>query len=150
VYGGMPAADTGADASDRRDDARFHAGLNGTAEQHTRHVVASPHVTWRRLMTKLKLLGAAAVLSTALATPLMAQEAIQEPGMVGFNYPNSNYLTGGYGTRTPWNTDRYPRMPRGGYVVYETAPPVGVAVGVGPVGVTVGPSLYGAYAYDPY
>ena len=69
-------------------------------------------------MTKLKLLvGAAALLSTALATPIMAQEVIQEPG--GFNYPNSHYLTGGYGTCTPWNT-------------------------------TVGPSPYGAYAYDPY
>src|SRR5262245_10686177 len=54
-------------------------------------------------MTKLKLLGAAAVLSTALATPLMAQEVVQEPGATGFNYPNSNYLTGGYGQRTPWN-----------------------------------------------
>jgi len=101
-------------------------------------------------MTKLKLLGAAAVLSTALATPLMAQEATQEPGALGFNYPNSQYLTGGYGTRTPWNTDRYPRMPRGGYVAYESVPLAGVAVGVGPVGVTVGPSPYGAYAYDPY
>jgi hypothetical protein len=103
------------------------------------------------LMTKLKLLATAAVLSAGLATPLMAQEAISEPGMVGFNYPNSNYLTGGYGNRTPWNTDRYPRMPVGGYFAYETVPPVGVAVGgVGPVGVIVGPSRYGAYAYDPY
>jgi hypothetical protein len=38
-------------------------------------------------MMKLKLLGAAAALSTVLATPLMAQEATQEPGMIGFNYP---------------------------------------------------------------
>jgi hypothetical protein len=102
-------------------------------------------------MTKLKLLGAAALLSTALATPLMAQEAIQEPGMTGFNYPNSNYITGGYGTRTPYNTDRYPRMPYGGYV-YAPAP-AGVAIGVGPIGVAVapvGPAPYDAYAYDPY
>ena len=42
-------------------------------------------------MTKLKLLGAAAVLLTALATPVLAQEATQEPGAIGFNYPNSNY-----------------------------------------------------------
>jgi len=103
-----------------------------------------------RLMTTLRLLGAAAVLSTVLATPLMAQEATQEPGMIGFNYPNSHYLTGGYGVRLPYNTGRYPRMPYGGYVAYEVAPPVGVAVGVGPVGVAVGPSPYGAYAYDPY
>lgn len=100
-------------------------------------------------MTKLKLLGAAAVLSTALATPLMAQESTQEPGMIGFNYPNSHYLTGGYGVRTPYNTGRYPRMPYGGYVAVEP----GVAIGAGPVGVVVGPGPYGpygAYAYDPY
>jgi hypothetical protein len=102
-------------------------------------------------MTRLTLLGAAVVLSSVLASPLMAQEAIQEPGATGFNYPNSNYLTGGYGTRTPWNTDRYPRMPYGGYVVYETAPAVGVVVG--PAGVAVrpvAPAPYDAYAYDPY
>ena len=40
-------------------------------------------------MTKLTLLGAAAILATALATPAMSQEATQEPGMIGFNYPNS-------------------------------------------------------------
>jgi hypothetical protein len=84
-------------------------------------------------MSKLKLLGAAAILSTALITPLMAQEATQEPGQMGFNYPNSRYLTGGYGTRTPMNTDRYPRMPPPVYA------PVGVVVGAG------GP--YGSYAY---
>jgi len=102
-------------------------------------------------MTKFKLLGAAAVLCTALATPVMAQEVVQEPGQTGFNYPNSHYLTGGYGQRTPWNRDRYPRIPYGPYggvVAYDTVP--GVAVGIGPVGVTVGPSPYDAYAYDPY
>jgi hypothetical protein len=61
------------------------------------------------MMRKLALLGAAAV-SAVLATPVMAQEATQEPGMIGFNYPNSRYLTGGYGVRTPYNTGRYPRM----------------------------------------
>src|SRR5271169_5194323 len=98
-------------------------------------------------MMKLKLLGAAAVLSTVLATPLMAQEATQEPGAIGFNYPNSHYLTGGYGVHTPYNTGRYPRMPYGGYVAVEPGP--GVAVGP----VVIGPGAYGpygAYAYDPY
>jgi opacity protein-like surface antigen len=102
------------------------------------------------LMTKLKLIGAAAVLATALATPVMAQEVVQEPGMVGFNYPNSNYMTGGYGQRTPWNRDRIPRMPYGGYVAVETAPAAGVVVGPGGVAVVPGPSPYDAYAYDPY
>jgi hypothetical protein len=103
-------------------------------------------------MTKMKLLGAAAVLSTALATPVLAQEATQEPGMIGFNYPNSNYLTGGYGVRLPYNTGRFPRMPYGGYVTYDDgAGPAGVVVGPAPVVVApVVPDPYGAYAYDPY
>lgn len=101
-------------------------------------------------MTRLKLLGAVAVLSTALATPLMAQEATQEPGMLGFNYPNSDYLTGGYGsTRTPYNRDRYPRLPYGGYVTYGVAPP-SVAVVPGGVAVAPAPYPYDAYAYAPY
>jgi hypothetical protein len=48
-------------------------------------------------MTRLKLLGAAAVLSTLVAGPALAQEVIQEPGAFGKTYPNSNYTTGGYG-----------------------------------------------------
>jgi len=101
-------------------------------------------------LSTLKLLGAAAVLSTALASPVLAQEATQEPGMIGFNYPNSNYLTGGYGVRLPYNTGRYPRMPYGGYVAYDVAP-AGVVVGPARVIVApVGPYPYGAYAYDPY
>ena len=58
-------------------------------------------------MMKLKLLGAAAIFSTALVTPLMAQEATQEPGMIGFSYPNSNYLLGGYGVRLPNRWERH-------------------------------------------
>ena len=104
-------------------------------------------------MMKLKLIGAAAMLSAACAAPVMAQEATQEPGSIGFNYPNSRYMTGGYGVRLPYNTGKYPRL-RGdftyvgpAYVVPRYAP--GIRVGVGPVGVGVGPA-YDAYAYDPY
>ena len=102
-------------------------------------------------MRKLKWLGAAAVLSTVLATPVLAQEATQEPGMIGFNYPNSNYMTGGYGVRLPYNTGRYPRMPYGGYVAYDYDVPSPGFVGPPPVVVApVAPGPYGAYAYDPY
>jgi|SRR5205807_9168369 hypothetical protein len=101
-------------------------------------------------MTKLKLLGAAAILSTALAAPLMAQEATQEPGMVGFNYPNSNYLRGGYGVHLPSPGYRYRHAyygPAYGPAVYDAAP-VGVGVQIGPlgVGVAAGPA-YDSYAY---
>jgi hypothetical protein len=101
-------------------------------------------------MTNLKLLGAAVVLTTALATPVLAQEATQEPGAIGFNYPNSNYMTGGYGSRLPYNTGRHPHMPYGGYVAVA---PFGVPVGPGGVVVVpgpVGPTPYDAYAYEPY
>ena len=79
-------------------------------------------------MTKLTLLGAAAILATALATPSMAQEATQEPGMIGFNYPNSDYLRGGYGVRTPRHDYSYYgyERPR----AYYGPGPVGFAAGV--------------------
>jgi hypothetical protein len=105
------------------------------------------------MMKSLALLGAAAVLSTVLASPLMAQEATQEPGMIGFNYPNSHYMTGGYGVHTPYNTGRYPRMPYERRVYYEPGPVgvVGGAVGAA-VGIATVPfaRYEDSYAYDPY
>jgi hypothetical protein len=103
-------------------------------------------------MKKLILLGAAAILSTALATPLMAQEATQEPGAIGFNYPNSRYLTDGYGVRLPHNSGRYPHMypaPR----VYGEGPVglpavvVGGAVGTAGAIATAPFGGYHSYAY---
>ena len=35
-------------------------------------------------MNKFKLFGVAAILSTAIATPVMAQQAVQEPGAQAF------------------------------------------------------------------
>jgi hypothetical protein len=85
-------------------------------------------------MMKMKLLGAATVISAAaLATPVMAQEATQEPGVIGFNYPNSHYLRGGYGVRTPDMAER------GGYVRTY-----------GPYGYRYAPAPYGSFSYyDP-
>ena len=48
-------------------------------------------------MTSMKLLSAGAFAIAMLATPALAQEATQEPGVMGYNYPNSAYLRGGYG-----------------------------------------------------
>jgi len=50
-------------------------------------------------MTKTKLLLSGFLGAALLATPVMAQEAVQEPGNMAFNYPDSHYLTGGYGVR---------------------------------------------------
>jgi hypothetical protein len=46
-------------------------------------------------MTRFKILGAAAVLSMMMATPLFAQAAIQEPGTFAFYHPNADVLNGG-------------------------------------------------------
>lgn len=35
-------------------------------------------------MTRFKLIGVAAILSAALATPVLAQQAVQEPGLQAF------------------------------------------------------------------
>ncbi len=59
-------------------------------------------------MTRMKLLSAGLLSVAMLATPAMAQEATQEPGVMGFNYPNTAYLKGGYGHNfTPRPRDYY-------------------------------------------
>ena len=104
-------------------------------------------------MTKLTLLGAAAILATALATPAMSQEATQEPGMIGFNYPNSDYLRGGYGVRLPSRYDRSYYGPRAYYGPGYYRPgyvggPVGVAAGViGAAGAIATAPYADPYAY---
>jgi hypothetical protein len=112
-------------------------------------------------MSKLGILSAGFIAAAALMTPAMAQEATQEPGVFGFNYPNTRYLTGGYGVRaTPgpgyyyWSRahgyppDYYPRV---GYVYrqdygryqYRPYPPVG-AFATAP---WTDSSGYSSYAY---
>jgi hypothetical protein len=114
-------------------------------------------------MTKLTLLAAAAVVATALATPAMSQEATQEPGMIGFSYPNSNYLLGGYGVRTPSRYDYSyygprayygPRVHYGpryygpGYVGGPVGLAAGVAAGViGTAGAIAAAPFADSYAY---
>jgi BA14K-like protein len=46
-------------------------------------------------MTRFKVFSAAAILSLMFATPVFAQEAIQEPGAFAFYYPNNDVLKGG-------------------------------------------------------
>lgn len=46
-------------------------------------------------MTRFKILSAAVMLSLMCATPVFAQEAIQEPGAFAFYYPNNDVLNGG-------------------------------------------------------
>jgi hypothetical protein len=111
-------------------------------------------------MTKLTLLGAAAIVAASLATPAMAQEATQEPGMIGFNYPNSNYLRGGYGVHLPNRSYHYrqgyygprayygPRYYGSGYVGAPAGLAAGVAAGViGTAGAIAAAPFADSYAY---
>jgi hypothetical protein len=57
--------------------------------------LATNRFTENKVMTRFKILGAAAMLSLMFATPVFAQAAIQEPGAFAFYYPNNDVLNGG-------------------------------------------------------
>jgi hypothetical protein len=48
-------------------------------------------------MTRLKLLGAAAILAASSATPVMAQQAVSEPAAYAQSHPYANVYYDGYG-----------------------------------------------------
>jgi opacity protein-like surface antigen len=48
-------------------------------------------------MTRFKILGAAAILASALASPAMAQEVVSNPGYCAQFYPNANCQNRGPG-----------------------------------------------------
>ena len=59
------------------------------------------------MMTRWKLLSAVAVLSTAIATSVFAQAAIQEPGAYAFYHPDGDVLQ----TNRPWSREPAGAMP---------------------------------------
>jgi hypothetical protein len=75
-------------------------------------------------MSIFKLFGAVAVLSTAIATPSLAQAVISEPGYCAFFYPYANCQNKGPGN--PYTDSNYRRTaaPDGTWSRSET---VGVA-----------------------
>ncbi|XIA67320.1 hypothetical protein ACFIOY_17350 [Bradyrhizobium sp. TZ2] len=58
-------------------------------------------------MTKFIPTIAAALLATAIATPVFAQAAIQEPGAFAFYHPNADVLGGRYAVRPPDSANAY-------------------------------------------
>ena len=76
-------------------------------------------------MMNYKKLSLSLVTATMLATPVMAQGVYQKPGMNVSNYPNSRYVTSGYGVRTApapgyYYGNRFQPAPRVG--AFATAP----------------------------
>lgn len=57
-------------------------------------------------MTKTIPVIAAALLLTAIATPVFAQAAIQEPGVFAFYHPNADVLAG-KGAYRPYDANAY-------------------------------------------
>jgi hypothetical protein len=62
---------------------------------------------WRNAMSTFRLLGAAVLLSTVIATPVLAQQVISEPGYCAFFYPNANCQNKGPGN--PYTDPNYQR-----------------------------------------
>jgi hypothetical protein len=113
-------------------------------------------------MTKLRLLGAAAILSTALAGPAPAQQVISNPGYCAQFYPNANCqnkgpgnpYTGSYQRRATfqdnynrWDDGRRAYRDNGFWAADAAAGVAGAAVGTAAAVATA--PFRGAYAYDP-
>ena len=76
-------------------------------------------------MSTFKLLGAVAILSTAIATPAMAQPVISEPGYCAQFYPNANCQNKGPGN--PYTDPNYQRRSAGYDGMWSRDETVGVA-----------------------
>ena len=76
-------------------------------------------------MTKIIPALAAAYLMTAVATPVFAQAAIQEPGALAFYHPNADVLNAGRPALRPYDANAYYGD---GVVARDTQPRNGVAV----------------------
>ena len=60
-------------------------------------------------MSHFKLLGAVAILATAIASPVPAQQVISEPGYCAQFYPNANCQNKGYGNPYTGSSGYYQR-----------------------------------------
>ena len=77
---------------------------------------------------KRKILLAGFIGAAMLAGPAMAQEVTQEPGPMAFNYPDSHYMTGGYGVHA---------SPRPGFYYRHRFVGPGTALPFGPAYITI-------------
>jgi hypothetical protein len=71
-------------------------------------------------MTKLALLGAAALLTAAVATPAAAQEVVSNPGYCAQFYPNANCQN--KGSNSPYTGDYQLRNQIRGAYAWEAGP----------------------------
>jgi hypothetical protein len=102
-------------------------------------------------MTRFQILTVGCLAAAIATTPVMAQEATQEPGMMGQHYPNVDYMTGGYGVRaSPGPRYFYRRHYYGPGPADLAAGVVSGAVGTAAAIVAAPLGGYGSYGYGPY
>jgi hypothetical protein len=65
--------------------------------------------TRRNLMSQFRLLGGVAILATAIASPVLAQQVIWEPGYCAQFYPNANCQNEGPGNPYTGSSGYYRR-----------------------------------------
>ena len=75
-------------------------------------------------MSHFRLLGAVAILATAMASPVLAQAVISEPGYCAFFYPNANCQNKGPGNPYTDSNARRGMAPS----VWSSGETVGIAV----------------------
>ncbi len=76
-------------------------------------------------MSTSRLIGAVAMLLTAIATPVLAQQAMSEPAYCAFYYPYANCQNKGPGN--PYTDPNYRRGPAGNDGSWSSGETVGVA-----------------------
>jgi hypothetical protein len=76
-------------------------------------------------MSTFKLIGLVAILSTALAIPVLAQPVVSEPGYCAFFYPNANCQNKGPGN--PYTDPNYQRRSAGYDGMWSRDETIGVA-----------------------
>jgi hypothetical protein len=76
-------------------------------------------------MSTFRLIGAMAVVSATIATPVRAQQVMSEPAYCAFFYPNANCQNKGPGN--PYTDPNYHRSSAGNNGTWSTGETVGVA-----------------------
>jgi hypothetical protein len=74
-------------------------------------------------MSTFRLIGAVAVLSAAIATPVRAQQVMSEPAYCAFFYPNANCQNKGPGN--PYTDPNYHRSSAGNNAAWSSSETVG-------------------------
>ena len=76
-------------------------------------------------MSTFKLIGAAAILSAAIAAPALAQQVMSEPAYCAFYYPYANCQNKGPGN--PYTDPNYHRAPGQNNPTWSTGETVGAS-----------------------